>query len=247
MKIRSYQEMLLWQPPPMKEIVSDGILYEQTKMVLFGGPKLGKSILAQQLSFCLSIGIPWLGYNTQPSKVLYVQSEISERLFKDRVESMGQTLRLVQIPPQNLLFSTITGFHLDHSTASQQLHQVVAKHQPQVLILDPKYKLVSSNDENAIVRFTDTVDSLIHNYQIAVVVIDHSRKPKMASTGSIIDMGGFELRGPIVEQWADGIIRLRGDLSSDLRIIDFELRHAVRFLRPKQILLQRQPLWFVEV
>jgi len=60
--IRSYQNLLLWQPPALKEIIAEGILYEQTKLVIFGGPKLGKSILAQQLCFCLVTGLPWLGF-----------------------------------------------------------------------------------------------------------------------------------------------------------------------------------------
>ena len=65
--------------------------------------------------------------------------------------------------------------------------------------------------------------------------------------GGIVDMGGFELRGPIIEQWADGIIRLTGDLASDVRILQFELRHAVNQLLPKQIVMNRQHLWFDEI
>lgn len=242
--IKSYQDILLWNPTPLKELISDGILYEQTKLVIFGGPKLGKSILAQQLSFCMVIGTPWLSFAVTQSRILYIQAEISELLFKGRLLSMGKG-KFVPINMFNL--STISGFHLDKPTAQAEFLAAIAKYSPDVVIIDPKYKFVSSNDENSIIRFTDTIDEAIIKHKVTVIVIEHSRKPKMAMSGGIIDMGGFELRGPIIEQWADGIIRLTGDLNSDLRILQFELRHAVNQLLPKQIVLNRQTLWFDEI
>lgn len=242
--IRSYQDILLWNPAPLKELISDGILYEQTKLVIFGGPKLGKSVIAQQLSFCMVMGIDWLGFRVQQSRILYIQAEISEILFKGRLASMGQG-RFV--PPNMFNLSTISGFHLDKPTAQQDLLAAIAKHSPDIVIIDPKYKFVSSNDENSIIRFTDVVDEAILKHQVTVVIIEHSRKPKMSGTGAVVDMGGFELRGPIIEQWADGIIRLTGEMSSDVRVLQFELRHAVNQLLPKQIVMNRANLWFDEV
>ena len=104
MQIRSYQDLMLWRPQPLTEIISSGVLYEQTKCVIYGGPKLGKSVLAQQLSMCLVLGIPWIGFHTVKCSVLYVQAEISELLFKDRVMSMGAGKT---IPPGTLNLSLI--------------------------------------------------------------------------------------------------------------------------------------------
>jgi len=246
MDIQSYQELLLWRPQPLKALVANGILYEQTKAVLFGDPKLGKSLLAQQLAFCLARGQAFLGFNTMPCKVLYLQSEISRILFKERVEATGKGIGQA-IPNGQLYFSTMFGFHLDKDAASTDLAKEVGRLKPDVVILDPKYKLVSSNDENSIIRLTDTIDKLISNFGITVILIDHARKPRMASSGSIVDMGGTELRGPIIEQWADSIIRLQGDLATDSRLMSFELRHAATLMGPKQIRLDRHTLWFREV
>jgi len=242
--IKSYQDILMWNPTPLKELISDGILYEQTKLVIFGGPKLGKSVLAQQLSFCMVMGLPWLGFRVQQCRILYIQAEISEILFKGRLQSMGYGR---MVPPNMFNLSTITGFHLDKPTAQQDFLAAIVKHRPDIVIIDPKYKFVSSNDENSIIRFTDAVDEAILKHRVTVVIIEHSRKPKMGASGGIVDMGGFELRGPIIEQWADGIIRLTGDLASDVRILQFELRHAINQLLPKQIVMNRQNLWFDEI
>lgn len=245
MEVQSLQDLLLWSPRPAAQVIGGGLLYEQTKLVLFGGPKLGKSILAQQLAFCLSLGFGWLGFHTTERKVLYVQSEISKNLFRDRVASMSRSVGVV--PPDRLFFSTAFGLHLDRPVAAQQLEQAIKRIKPEVLILDPKYKLIGSNDENSIIRFTDTLDRLIAAYGLTVIVIEHSRKPRMASTGTIIDMGGYELRGPIIEQWADSLIRLRGELTSDDRFLEFELRHSPQLQPPVHIHLDRNHLWFVVV
>lgn len=243
--VKSYQDLLMWNPAPLKELIGSGILYEQTKLVIFGAPKLGKSIIAQQLAFCMVMNLPWLGFPVQRSSVLYIQAEISEVLFKQRIEAMGHGR---PIPMNMLNLSTISGFHLDKPSPQLDLLAAIAKYKPQILIIDPKYKFVSSNDENSIIRFTDLVDMAIMKHPpLAVIVIEHSRKPKIAQSGSIVDMGGFELRGPIIEQWADGIIRLKGDLASDLRILEFELRHAIHQVGAKQIILDRSTLWFKEV
>ena len=241
--IKSYQQLIMTQFPALKEIISDGVLYEQTKLVLFGGPKLGKSVLAQQISFCLVTGVPFCGFNVSVSKVLYIQAEISEPLFRGRLMDMGSGLGIA-VPSSMFNVCTIVGFHLDKPTAQGELLAAVAKFKPDVLIIDPKYKFVSSNDENSIIRFTDVIDECILKHQVTVIVIEHSRKPKMAATGAVVDMGGFELRGPIIEQWADGIIRLTGDLATDLRVLTFELRHATNQLLPVQLNLNRATFWF---
>ncbi len=236
---------MMWNPQPLQELIAPGILYEQTKLVLFGGPKLGKSVLAQQISFCMALGIPWLGYSLKPSKVLYIQAEISEVLFKNRVEAMGLGQSGISAQAQsNLDFCTIAGFHLDKGAAATELFNALDHYKPNILIIDPKYKFISSPDEPTIIHFTDTIDQCILRFHCAVIIVDHSRKPKMSGQGAIVDMGGFELRGPIIEQWADSIIRLTGDLASDLRILQFELRHAVHPVLPKQIRLDHNKLWF---
>jgi len=249
MDIQSYQELLLWNPPPLKAIVGAGILYEQTKAVLFGDPKLGKSLLAQQLAFCLVLGLPFLGFPTVKSKVLYVQSEIAKILFKERIEDTGKGLvqQGFQIPYGELFLSTTFGFHLDKDIAAVELSKAVGLLKPDVVILDPKYKLISNSGEDAIIHLTDTIDKLIANYGVTVVLIDHARKPRMASSGSIVDMGGTELRGPIIEQWVDSALRIQGNINDDNRLLSFELRHARQLLQPKQIRLDRQKVWFMEV
>lgn len=240
MKVRSLQELLLWKPPARTPLVDGGVLFPENKLVIFGGPKLGKSLLTQQLGFCLVGGQSWLGLNCAQCRVLYIQLEISDWLFWERVTTMSNGCR---VNPNEYHFSTSFGLHLDTKPGIQALYLALDRVKPQVLILDPLYKLLSRPDESAILVLADNLDSLMEHFSLAVILVHHSRKPRLGLSG-IIDMGGYELRGPIIEQWADSIIRLRGDLDTDKRQIEFELRHARTPIAPISIRLNRPRLWF---
>jgi RecA-family ATPase len=244
MEVQTLQEMQIWNPPKPKPIVADGILYHQTKMILFAGPKMYKSLLAQQLAFCAAAGAPWIGYNTAQSNVLYIQAEIPKLLFRTRVVKMAQNQ---SVPVGSLAFASEFNLKLDRAEGRQELEQAVKKHKPNILILDPLYKILSGPEETNVVRVLDTLDWMIGKADLTVILIHHSRKPRTNVTGQVVDMGGSELRGPLFEQWADSILRIRGDIETDDRTIDFELRNAETLMPPINITLNRSKLWFTRI
>ncbi len=241
MDIESLQDILIWKPTPIKQIVGGGILLEGSKLIFFGEPKTFKSLIIQQLAFCSSVGAPWLGFNTSMSRVLYIQGEISKFPFKLRIAQMSQN---ITVPPQNLFFSTNFNLKLDKHSGVLELEAALKRTQATFLILDPMYKMITASDESSIQRFVDNIDNIIATYNISVAIVHHSRKSHITQQGGVIDMGGAELRGPLFEQWADSIIRIRGNIDTDERTMTFELRHAVSLLPPISLLMDRKRLWF---
>jgi RecA-family ATPase len=136
---------------------------------------------------------------------------------------------------------------LDRDSGMKDLIRNVEKVNPKVLIIDPIYKFTTGSEESTLLHFVDNMDLLISKYGMTIVLVHHSRKPKMALSGDIVDQGGSELRGPVIEQWADSIIRIQGSLDSDERVLDFELRHAEQMIAPITVKLDRQRLWFMRV
>ena len=242
--IQSYEELVVQNLQPPKSIIAQGILLSETNLILHGLPKTFKSLLAQQLCFCLGAGIPWIGFSTTPSKVLYIQSEISRFPFRMRLIPMG---RNQTVPPKTIYFVTEFGLKLDREQGLKDLFAAVDKVTPDVLILDPLYKFMTISDESAIQRTLDGLDQLMSQRHITTVIIHHSRKPHLSSNGQVVDMGGAELRGPLLEQWADSILRIRGNIATDYRTMDFELRNATALIPPIDIQLNRQRLWFSRV
>lgn len=229
---------------PPKPIIGHGVLFAEHKAIVYGGPKTYKSIFVQQLGFCIVNGAPFMDIKTQQSRVLYIQSEISRWLFNQRVLKMGMNM---SVAPRSYFLSTEFHLKLDKQDGLVELHKVVDKVKPDVLILDPLYKLISSPDELSILRAIDSLDSILERHHCAVVIVHHSRKPKTTATGSPIDLGGAELRGPLLEGWADSLLRIRGDPTTLERTLEFELRHSTTQLPRINMVLDQQRLWIDRV
>ena len=74
-----------------KDIIVDELMKSKGVYLLVSNPKVGKSMLALQLSNSIVNGIPFLGYNVNPSPVLYVSTESDFGQLQDRIKFMNLT------------------------------------------------------------------------------------------------------------------------------------------------------------
>lgn len=243
MLVQSLDDLRLWNPGPVLEYVGSGLLLPRSKAVIFGAPKLGKSILAKQLAFCLCTGTDWLGFKTiqVPLRCLYVQCEIPKMMFRERLLKMEPNA-----PPAPGKFITATEFslRLDNPAMKQDLELEISKHHPNVVFLDSLYKLITIPDIPTFAKLFDYWDYLIETYHITLVVIAHDRKPMLGPNGQPLNLGGTDLSGPRnLEAWFETIFRLDGDLSTDERILSLETRHSDVLSPPIKLKLNRLKLW----
>ncbi len=78
-----------------KDNIIDGIMKSNGLYCLVAEPKVGKSFLALQLANSLVNNKQFLGFNTNPTSVLYVSTEISELQLKERLEITDILLNLI--------------------------------------------------------------------------------------------------------------------------------------------------------
>ena len=71
-----------------KDIIIDGLMRSKGVYLLVSNPKVGKSMLALQLSCSVINGTPFLGYKVNLSPVLYVTTESDKIQLKERLEFM---------------------------------------------------------------------------------------------------------------------------------------------------------------
>lgn len=76
-----------------KDNIIDEIMESNGLYCLVAEPKVGKSFLALQLANSLVNNKQFLGFNTNPTSVLYVNAEISELQLKERLEITGYTFK----------------------------------------------------------------------------------------------------------------------------------------------------------
>lgn len=68
------------------DYIIDGLLEKGEQALLFGQPKVGKTFFAIQIAVAAATARPFLSWGiSQPRKVLYVNFEMGERVFAERV------------------------------------------------------------------------------------------------------------------------------------------------------------------
>ena len=132
-------------------------------------------------------------------------------------------------------------FKLDRNPDIIALKKALDKAQPEILILDPWYKMLTYEDNQAYSKTQDIMDDIIADYKLSIVMIHHDTKPIIDSKGNTISAS--VPRGPrTVEGWFDSLIHIDGDRNTDDRQLKFELRHGSILQPALNIKLNRQRL-----
>ena len=189
-----------------------------------------KSMLAQRFAVSVADGKPWLGFNTPAdgASVFYLQSEIPHRLLQTRLRKMlrGTNGRL----KKELIIWTNNSIKLDSPIGYNMLEKKLEKHQSQVLIVDPVYKVLTGdmNEQGQISGFLDNMDRLIDKTGVTVLLVSHSRKA-ISDTDT---WGTDDMLGSVFfSAWPDSVIQVARD--HQLLTVKFDVvRNAEREIDP---------------
>ena len=72
-----------------KDFIVDSLMKSNGLYCLVARPKVGKSLLALQLADSIANGTTFLGFNTNPSPVLYISTEMTSAQLLDRINKMN--------------------------------------------------------------------------------------------------------------------------------------------------------------
>lgn len=230
-------ELMLRDYPDNPGICAGGILIHRGLAVLGGPPKLGKSSIVKNFTLRRSIGAPWLGFATTAGCTLYLQAEIPEPQLQKR---LGLMLMDVGTAPAagTLYFLTDRTMKLDRPEDVARLRAHIERLRPDLLVIDPlaRFMVGDENGTKDMGAFIAVLDSLIQDYDLAVLVVHHTGKPGLEGRE-----GGHRLRGSsALFAAADSVLML--DRADDGFKLSFELRHG---REPSPLYLTRSDtLWF---
>lgn len=230
--------------PDLPYIISDGVLPTAMKAVMFGPPKKGKSIMLNQLAISVIHGKDWIGFKTNPKKVLYMNFEVGHKAWQVRLRKFCRGSGM-SLTGRLCLVSDLMGIKLDTAVGQAEMEKLISIHNPNILILDPFKKIItgSSTSEECVMACTDFLDKLISNYGISVLLCHHTRKSKIAQSG-VIDLGAQEMTGTYhIAQWVDSIISFVPVATDKIRL-EFECRHSEDALMPINLKLDRAKVSF---
>lgn len=216
---------------------------ERSRVFMYGRYKSLKSILALNLALSVASGQDWLGFDTVPTPVMVLQTEMPHVQVRNRLALMtnGHTQQPLWIWTEHYL-------KLDTIAGMNAVSRNLSKYEPKLLIVDPLYKVISANilDPNVIRGFLDNVDLLIEKHNISVLIVSHSRKgnaEREREFGNVDDMLG----AGIFSAWADTVIKVTrkpGIGDNYVAEVSFEMtpRYATDDVEPIQALISKATL-----
>jgi len=242
-KAESMPNFLKWKSPDQKYIIANGLLAPETKLILFGKWFTWKSMIAMHTAITLAAGKPWFGFHTVPVTTYLLQIELPKPKYQERVAkySIGNNLN-----QPNCFFRSEPYIKLDRDYGLNDLIREMEEIHPQVLIIDPVYKVISGHltDEHDIREFTDRMDILIAKYKLGLILIHHDRKERLID-GQLYQSAEDMFGSSIFLDWCDTSIRTANTgKDGEIKITFEKVRYAEQEMKPILVQVDRSKLTF---
>lgn len=172
--------------PPLKPELIEGVLRQGHKMLLVSSSKAGKTFCLIELAVAIAEGRRWLGFRCRQGRVLYLNMELDEASFDDRVRRVYTALDLQAMNLKNIDIVHLRGQIEKLEKLVPQIRRTIQGGNYAAVILDPTYKL-GIGDENAaeqVTAFCNAIDR-IANVGASVIYAHHHSKGAQGAKASM--------------------------------------------------------------
>ena len=227
MQIHDVSDYVTWHLARPQFYIQE-LLPKEGVMLLYGEPKVKKSWLVQNLGFCISLGEPWLGFQTEQARVLIAQFEISPLAYAWRLRDMARNYHL---QPQTLYETSPMLLYLDDQENFNRFAAAIRPIQPKVIILDCMAACFGGDENNSrdIARWIERIGMLKEEHGASVVIVHHTNKNLLTTSSVDKARGHSRLTG-----WVDTLAYMVAQPSGIQ--LQFKARQATRELHNLNIL-----------
>mgnify|MGYP000240960645 CR=1 FL=1 len=155
-------------------ILIDQILHRSTKAIVASTSKAGKTWLGLDIATSVATGTPWMGLASRSSEVLYINLEIPEAFLFHRLQKLAFAKKLSLRHLDQLHLWNLRG----KATSAGDILGALSL-RPDLIVLDPVYKLLRGRDENSageMQLFMAEIELLMERTGAAVLFIHHFSK-----------------------------------------------------------------------
>lgn len=220
-KLEKKQEKVFWEDlvkkhiPEIEYYINPYIM--RKGLIGIGGTKFShKSFFAIQSALHLVSGVsPFLkGTITKKFKVLIIQQELTEYMFRKRIERMLASGLFGEIPPSSLALITTTGkrIKINHDQGYDEIKRQIENAEPDVAFFDPFYTFhtLNQNLDKEMNMVMDRLATLKESYNMAVVFTHHFTSKKGQGDPTIpIETSGFFKGSTVITDPLDVVIALK--------------------------------------
>jgi len=221
--------------PSPDPIIGDGILLDQTLLLIKGKQKAWKSMFAMNLSIALAKGESFSIFKIKKKqRVLLLSSEGGYYPNRDRINKMAK--RFPEAAELDLFMCFDPRLKIDQKDGQEQIRQKLSLFNPSVLIIDPLIKFHNSDENSAkeMIKVMNELRNLIEDYKLSIILVHH-----MGKNGNSGSRGSSVIEGEY-----DSCIEMSiTDKKKKEVSLEFDLRH---FESPdkKKIVFDANTFWF---
>ena len=221
-KFFSLSQMMTHNTDPMPKQVIEGVLHKGSKMIISGSSKAGKTLSLLHLGLAAANGSTWLGHRTATSKVIYLDFELKKRIAARRIAEMVNANSDYDPKNQNFLYCSLRG---QSRTLEDLVHHIedLENHRPDLVIVDPFYKLATGADENdagAIGEIVNRMEKFSERLDCSFVYAHHFSKGNKSDTDHIDRASG----SGVFARDPDAILTLTPHEEEDHLVLEATLR-----------------------
>lgn len=184
---------------------------------LAGRPKLGKSWLALQVAHAVGTGGKALDRDVEKGKVLFLALEDSPRRLKGRMKIQGV--------PSTAAITFETSWNGFTEGGLVDLQAEIERDGYTLIVIDTLSRALGRADQSDLAEMTVILGNLQHLaqvYDLAILLIDHHRKPSGMITNPIDDILGTTAKAAVADA-ALGLFREQGKHGASLKVTGRDL------------------------
>lgn len=177
-------------PEPLSLIA--GLIHQGTKVIVGGGSKSFKTWIQLDAAICVAYGRPWMGFETNPGRVLFVNFEIQPAFFQRRLKTIMEA-KGIAFETGRLDVWNLRGHSAAYGILIPQIIQRIKEVGYVLIILDPIYKLYGSaneNDASEVAQLLNSLEKVCVDTGAAVMFGAHYSKGNQSAKESIDRISG---------------------------------------------------------
>ncbi len=214
---------------PKPPVLIEGMLYKGGTMVYGGGAKTNKTFAMMELAVSVAGGVSWLGRETTQGEVLYIDFELEDWDYRDRLEVISNAKGVSMDAVGRIDVWNLRGHAADLSVLVEEIIKQLKSNKYSLIIFDPLYKVLGSRDENSagdINSLMNELDKIAVASGAGIVISHHFSKGNQAGKESMdrISGSGVFARSP------DAIVILTKHAEEDVFTVEATVRS---FKRPE--------------
>ena len=189
--IKSYSE-LIKDNIPEPDILIEGMLHRGGKLLLGGGSKAFKSWSLIDLALSLHAGVPWWGQSCKQARVLFINFEIQEWSFRNRLADVIKAKGL-EGKADDFDVWTLRGYAADLTLIRPMIEKQIEGRGYKAIILDPNYMLMGDRDENSagdMSTLMNEFEYLATRHNLSIILSHHFSKGNKSGSEAIDRFSG---------------------------------------------------------